>query len=973
MDKGSAMNEAGQAVAMRAAVDQAIVAMQSGDIPAADALIAPFLHLDAAEIIRVQALCASRERRYHDAAALWQRCAERQPLARADQGRLGLALEQCGDIAAALSAYRVFLPAKGKNAGGVPREAALHATLGHPVLAIDVLDEAVALHLGTPIEAEMRRLRARVAADTGRLTEALADQMVADALQPDDPSALIGMIDIFLKDRDAAQVRRLLKIAASRFPEDRRFLAHEARLINQQGDDGEMRAFLGRVARLPTDAAQLRRIVLKLVNGRNHYFSDALQQQLADLTGGDEELQRLIFRRRSQESDESGALRSAQEVADAHHAYPDSPAAVVARGDLAEALINAGDVNAAESVIDALRMTVQQWPYSPPILGQIFEWQDAQHGRIAQAQASYWHRRRMMAGRDRSHELQCLKPLSGPPPSVVVFCQLRNEILMLPAFFAHYRRIGVRSFVIIDNGSTDGSREWLLDQADVELYSTSASFRRAAAGNHWFNPLIARPDYADTLCLRVDADEHLVYPHYESRPISALWDHMRAEGAEVLAGFMLDMLPRTMAALDDAQADFPEACRHFDPPAPPTPYILAPYVNHSGGPRSRLLDYRPQFLTKSSGLRGGGQVEQLHASHCTSPARVASVSMALLHYKFRPDFADRARRIAGEHQYANSAQEFACYAEWQADRAQSMLSPTSLRSEGSQSLIDAGVIRSTPQWDAHDHAPVPPPVTLHWATVPIVRDNWGDKLNPHLVELLTGRPARHADHVDRKDPTPIHSVIGSHLANANGRTIVWGTGFITTSDQVRETPRQICAVRGPISRQMLLDQGIDCPPCYGDPALLFPLFYRPAMRKRYKLGLIRHVRDQPVTAIPPLPEGVIEIDINGDLLHVVDQISACRRIASSSLHGIIAAHAYGVPALWLKLSDNVRGDGTKFRDYYASTGTWDIEPVSFGEGDSYRDLYDLCHLPAAPVDLAALLRACPFIDTARQDELIARL
>jgi tetratricopeptide (TPR) repeat protein len=967
------MNDAGQAVAMRIAVDQAIVAMQSGDIQAANALIAPFLHLDAAEIIRVQALCASRERHYRDAAALWQRCAAQQPLSRADQGRLGLALEQCGDIGAALSAYRAFLPAKGRNAGGVPREAAIHATLGHPVLAFDLLDSAVSLHLGTPIEAEMRRLRARVATDAGRLTEALADQMVADALQPDDPSALIGMIDIFLKDRDAAQVRRVLRTAALRFPADRRFLTHEARLINQQGDDADMCAFLQRINSLPLDSAILGRIVLKLVNGRNHYFSDTLQHRLAELTGANDELRGLIFRRHSQESDEAVALRNARAEFETHQAYPDSPAAIVARGRLAEALVKNGATDEAEAMIDALRATVRDWPYSPPVLGQIFEWQDAQRGRIAQAQASYWHRRRMTAGLDRSHELQCLKALSGPPPSVVVFCQLRNELVMLPAFFAHYRRIGVRRFVMIDNGSTDGSREWLMAQQDVELYSTTASFRRAAAGNHWFNPLIARPDYADTLCLRVDADEHLVYPHYESRPISALWDHMRAEGAEVLAGFMLDMLPETMAALDDPKGDFTQVCRHFDPPAAPAPFILAPYVNYSGGPRSRLLDYRPMPLTKSSGLRGGGRIEQLYASHYTSPAQIASVSMLLLHYKFRPDFAERARRVAAEHQYGDSSQEYSCYADLETDRARPMLSADSRRFEGSQSLIDAGALRSTPQWDAYGHAPVPPPVTLHWSISPVVRENWGDKLNPHLVELLTGRPVHHAHHVRKSDPEPIQSVIGSHLANANGRTIVWGTGFIAAGDRVREAPSRICAVRGPISRQMLLDQGIDCPPCYGDPALLFPLFYRPPARKQYKLGLIRHVRDQPITAIPPLPEGIIEIDINGELLHVIDQIAACRRIASSSLHGIIAAHAYGVPAMWLKLGDNLLGDGTKFRDYYASTGTWDVEPVPFGEGDAYRDLYDLCQLPATPVDLAALLRACPFIDTARQDELIARL
>ena len=44
------------------------------------------------------------------------------------------------------------------------------------------------------------------------------------------------------------------------------------------------------------------------------------------------------------------------------------------------------------------------------------------------------------------------------PGDILAFVTLRNERVRLPYFLEYYRRIGVGHFLIVDNGSDDGSR-----------------------------------------------------------------------------------------------------------------------------------------------------------------------------------------------------------------------------------------------------------------------------------------------------------------------------------------------------------------------------------------------------------------------------------------------------------------------------------------------------------------------------------
>lgn len=241
------------------------------------------------------------------------------------------------------------------------------------------------------------------------------------------------------------------------------------------------------------------------------------------------------------------------------------------------------------------------------------------------------------------------------------------------------------------------------------------------------------------------------------------------------------------------------------------------------------------------------------------------------------------------------------------------------------------------------------------------KNNFGDILNKYLVEKLSGKTVYQVRswHYNK----PHYFVIGSILQDVNKHSIVWGSGFISKDSKCNEFPKTVRAVRGPLSRKMLQNQGIDCPEIYGDPALLMPKIYNPIhIDKKYELGVIAHYVDKDSFWIKNNnSKGVKFIDIQTtNFTSFIDQIKACKKIISSSLHGIIIADAYGVPSLWVEFSKKVYGDGFKFRDYFASVGRIDNKPLSIKNDTSIDEIFSNFKSYDINIDLEKLINAAPF-------------
>jgi len=284
-------------------------------------------------------------------------------------------------------------------------------------------------------------------------------------------------------------------------------------------------------------------------------------------------------------------------------------------------------------------------------------------GRIGRAwQAYQWRRRRQMrlvrALRKR-RELRALADRTDAirAGDILLFCTLRNEDQRLPYFLRHYRDMGVAHFLIVDNDSTDGSRALLAEQPDVSVWHTAASYRKSRFGMDWLQGLLMRHGHGHW-CLTVDADELLVYPHHDTRPLPALTDWLEAEGQEQFGALMLDLYPK--GPLDRAchePGQNPVQVLDWFDSANYTirrkPDLEALWIQ--GGPRTRMFfadtPERGPTLTKVPLVKWHWRYLYVNSTHSLLPRRLNRIydttggeklSGVLLHTKFLPQIAEKS-------------------------------------------------------------------------------------------------------------------------------------------------------------------------------------------------------------------------------------------------------------------------------------------------------------------------------------------
>lgn len=209
-------------------------------------------------------------------------------------------------------------------------------------------------------------------------------------------------------------------------------------------------------------------------------------------------------------------------------------------------------------------------------------------------------------------------------------------------------------------------------------------------------------------------------------------------------------------------------------------------------------------------------------------------------------------------------------------------------------------------------------VNLHWWRRPYGKINVGDYLSCVIVEWMKKECGITSDSSYNGKTHHLYA-LGSIIDSGFQDATVWGSGCL--QDHMfwwrKNRKLDICSVRGPLTREVLQKNGYNCPEIYGDPAILMPMIYKPKdIKKNKNYVVISHhsIQSEKGTLSP----------VTTDYISFINKILEAELVISSSLHGIILAEAYGVPAVML---GNSQLDRFKYYDWYYSTERYDF-PVA---------------------------------------------
>lgn len=251
---------------------------------------------------------------------------------------------------------------------------------------------------------------------------------------------------------------------------------------------------------------------------------------------------------------------------------------------------------------------------------------------------------------------------------VLVVAVARNERELLPHFLGHYRALGAQAFVIVDNGSDDGSVPYLAAQDDVVLYSTDTEYRLSHFGVAWQEAVLAA-HAAGRWALVADLDEFLVLPAGGPQHLDDYVAALDALGASAAEIHMVDMYPRggLAEARLDRDAPFAAAPCHDVPPL--RPWHLGSGYYSCGATwlsalRHRLVpDAPPNAFTsqKIALLRHGPWVRLAEGLHYASGLDVSPLAAHFAHFKYHGRFLEKVEDEIRRMQHYEGAAEYRRY------------------------------------------------------------------------------------------------------------------------------------------------------------------------------------------------------------------------------------------------------------------------------------------------------------------------
>jgi hypothetical protein len=264
------------------------------------------------------------------------------------------------------------------------------------------------------------------------------------------------------------------------------------------------------------------------------------------------------------------------------------------------------------------------------------------------------------------------------PGDVLLFSTFRDEYVRLPYFMKYYRDLGVAHFIMVDNDSQDGGREYLAAQDDVSLWTTKSSYKKSRFGVDWLNWLQGKYGHGHWT-LVVDPDEFFIYPFCDTRPIRALTDWLDTSQVRSFGTMLLDMYPKGgIDAVPYRLGQDPlEIAAWFDPGN----YVIEKNKAFGnlwiqGGPRARVFFHdnpkKAPALNKTPLVKWDKRNAYVSSTHMLLPRGLnltydewggEKASGILLHTKFLDTFTAKAEEELQRGQHYSTSVEYKAYAD----------------------------------------------------------------------------------------------------------------------------------------------------------------------------------------------------------------------------------------------------------------------------------------------------------------------
>lgn len=301
----------------------------------------------------------------------------------------------------------------------------------------------------------------------------------------------------------------------------------------------------------------------------------------------------------------------------------------------------------------------------------------------------------------RVRHLNGPRQVEGGKDDVVVISVMRNGEAWLESFLSHHRSLGIKWFVILDNGSSDKSVEILSRQPDVTLLRTGAPYH---AYENTMKRYLAERYCTGRWCLCVDVDEQFDFPRSRNVALSDLIRYLNTRGFNAVVTQMLDMF--SDRPLEDSEIEAgKDLCSQYPfydlSDIDKVPYSFgevsnAAIMSHSGGIRKAIFGTH-NGLSKVSLFLMDGKLKPFVTWHHALNARLADISAVLLHFPFVASFYAKVTEAveSGRYGYLTS-DEYVSYLNGFQGKPQLTLKRASARRlEAVDELLDNGFLVET--------------------------------------------------------------------------------------------------------------------------------------------------------------------------------------------------------------------------------------------------------------------------------------